>query len=244
VRSGNTRLPLILAGLAATATFVHIGFSSPFDALRFGHLFRSTKAHVKTITATPDQAKAASDASERSGGDFDEVDLENTAGATITIGDAASVDVIPSDDTTHRIIKSVHNGKLVITGIGGRAHLAVTLPHLKTLRVDGPGDVTLVGLRDPLSITANGPSTLRASGTVDSLILTLNGPSTLSMAKLQAKNIEIRMNGGGDAQVFATQSLQAEVHGMGRVRYLGDPQTVTKVNGNGSISPLSPTEQG
>jgi hypothetical protein len=232
---------LVLAGVAALATYHFIGSSSPFDALKLGRLHR----HVDALAAHLDsaQAKSGNDATKRGDGEFDEIDLENTAGATITIGDTASVDVLPSDGSGRRIVKSVHNGKLVISGTGSGARLMVTLPHLKTLRVDGPGDVDLVGLRDPLSITANGPSTLRATGAVDHLNLTLNGPSTLGMTKLQAKAIDIRMNGGGDAELFATQSLQAEVHGMGRVRYLGDPKTVTKITGSGSIAPLPPAEQ-
>ncbi|MBV8650610.1 MAG: DUF2807 domain-containing protein, partial [Alphaproteobacteria bacterium] len=88
-------------------------------------------------------------------------------------------------------------------------------------------------------ITINGVASLEATGAVDTLDLVLNGASRLNLAKLEAKNVSIRMNGIADAEVFATETLTAELHGPGRVRYLGDPRVTSSAAWPGSVAPVS-----
>jgi hypothetical protein len=132
----------------------------------------------------------------------------------------------------------VKDGKLVISGRGGAVRIVVTVPHLRSLEANGAAKVKLVGLKDPITIAAHGPVQISATGTVDSADLTMDGPSKLAMAKLETKNMTIKMNGLGDAEVFATETLTASVNGVGHVRYLGDPHTVAKVHGLGSVEKL------
>jgi hypothetical protein len=213
--------------------------------------YNAKAALADSEKALADGERAVADARRRLAADdinpadanVDEVVLQNTAGATITIGEKPAVHVVDGNGSRDQISTVIHDGKMTITSTGAPVRLAVTLPHLKSLRVNGPGNVNLVGLRDPLSIVTNGPATLQATGTVDSVNLTLNGPSNLSLSKLEAKNVAIRMNGGGNAEVFASKTLVAEVHGFGSVRYLGDPVTVTSVSGSGSIERLNSPKQ-
>jgi len=243
VRTGDARIPLLLAGASAVITCLIVGSLSPFDAFRIARLHGHLRDHAATLIYHFDSDRGRHDSSRTSqfepGSNFDEVVIENTASATITIGDRPSVAVNEPSHPSGRISTVVRGGKLVISSLGPPAHLSLTVTHLRSLRVNGPGDINLVGLHDPLSIVTNGPSSLRATGAIDCLNLMLNGPSNLSLSKLQAKNVAIRMNGGGNAEIFATDSLMAEVHGDGRVRYLGEPHTTTNIDGSGSIAPLT-----
>ena len=55
---------------------------------------------------------------------------------------------------------------------------------------------------------------------------------------LVAKNVEVSINGNGDAEIHATESVKAEVNGMGDVTYRGNPPTVEKqINGLGDVEP-------
>jgi len=167
---------------------------------------------------------------------FDSVTLENNASATITIGDRQSVRVSGGMGRTET---RVHDGKLIISGSIPGVKVAITVPHLKALEVNGVGKVSLEGLRDPVAIKANGAIKLSASGTVDSAQLVLNGPSKFDVARLQAKNVTVEVNGVGDADVYATENLVADVKGVGHIRYRGDPHLVTKINGPGTVQRLA-----
>jgi hypothetical protein len=140
--------------------------------------------------------------------------------------------------TGSHINTDVKDGKLVVSGRGGAARIVVTIPHLRSLEANGAAKVQLIGLKDSITIAAHGPVQISATGTVDSADLTMDGPSKLAMSKLETKNMTIKLNGLGDAEVFATETLTANVNGVGHVRYLGDPHTVANVHGMGSVEKL------
>jgi hypothetical protein len=170
---------------------------------------------------------------------FDSITIENNADATITIGDTQSVMI--TGDVGHTDTR-VHDGKLIVSASSPGARVAIIVPHLRVLQVNGYGKVSLVGLRDPIAIKANGAVQLWGSGSVESAELTLNGPSKFSLAKLEAKNLVIQVNGVGDADVYATENLVADVRGVGHVSYRGSPHLVTKINGPGSVQHVASSE--
>jgi hypothetical protein len=203
------------------------------------------RAEVDKAQAIADKAQAAvnskraPDSETRMLDPFDSVTIDNNATATIAIGDTQSVAISGTPGGTQT---RVHDGKLTVSGSTPGAHIAITLPHLRALQVNGYGQVDLQGLRDPIAIKANGSIHLSASGTVDSAELTLNGPSTFSLAKLEARNLVVEINGVGDADVNATETLVADVKGVGHVSYRGSPHLVTTIKGPGSIQHVASNE--
>ena len=177
-------------------------------------------------------ASAGTDTEVRALEPFDSITIENSADATVTIGDKQSVMITGGVGHTQT---NVHDGKLTISGSMPGMRVAIIVPHLHTLQVNGYGKVSLVGLRDPITIKANGAVQLWGSGTVESANLVMNGPSKFQLDKLEAKNLTVQVNGVGDADVFATESLTADVKGVGHVRYHGDPHLTTKINGPGTV---------
>ena len=182
------------------------------------------------VPAAP--AAPATDTEVRALEPFDSITIENSADATVTIGDKQSVMITGGIGHTET---NVHDGKLTVSGSMPGMRVAIIVPHLRALQVNGYGKVSLVGLRDPITIKANGAVQLWGSGTVDSANLVMNGPSKFQLDKLEAKNLTVQVNGVGDADVFATENLTADVKGVGHVRYHGDPHLVTRINGPGSV---------
>lgn len=188
---------------------------------------------VPAIPAIPPVPGVPAASETREVAPFDRIELTDNSEATVEIGATQSLNVTgPNIDT------DVKDGKLVISGRGGAVRIVVTVPHLRSLEAHGASKVKLVGLKDPITIAAHGPVQISATGTVDSADLTMDGPSKLAMAKLETKNMTIKINGLGDAEVFATETLTASVNGVGHVRYLGDPHTVATVHGLGSVEKL------
>ncbi len=239
MRPGDTRFPLIAAGVAAGIAYLVIGASSPFDLLHYlhAHAHKHAGAIEQTALTLPDDARPKAGFETHPLEEFDTVELDGETATTIAIGDVPSVLVTDAPGRADLVQTEVHRGKLIVTGSGGQ--LKITVPHLHKLQINRAGGIELVNLRDPLAITINGVASLKATGAVDSLDLVLNGASKLDLAKLEAKNVSIRMNGVSDAEVFATETLTAKLNGPGRVRYLGDPHVTSSVAWPGSVAPIS-----
>jgi hypothetical protein len=239
VQSGSARTPLIIAGFAALATYAVAGHHGPIGFLQtVGLLHHHTASASVTVDddVDSDDADGQTASGPRQVAPFDRVVLTDNADATIEIGDTQTVNVTAPNGK--RVKTDVHDGKLVVSGHMSGAHIVVTVPHLQSLEANGTTKVTLIGLKDSIKIIAHGPVDLTASGMVDSADLTLDGPSKLSMKTLETRNMTIRLNGMGDAEVFATETLTADVNGVGHVRYLGDPHTVSNIHGLGSVEKL------
>jgi hypothetical protein len=242
VQLGAGRTPLIIAGIAALVTYAAFGSGTPFGLLH--HFSKSHHPHSVSIAIDTDDKPASPGTPEanlitRDLPAFDSIVLEDGAAASITIGDTQSVGLTAPGGHGEGVKTEVHDGKLVVGGMGPAVHLILTVPHLRDIQVNGPSKVSIEGLREPISVTANGPAHLSASGSVESADLTVNGPSKLAFAELVAKNVQVHLNGLGDAEVNATQNLTADVEGVGRVRYMGQPHVVSTIHGTGSIKRLA-----
>ncbi len=230
---------MIIAGVAALATYIAVGHHGPVGFLQTVGLLHHHSASA-SVTADDDSDSDDSSAESSTGvrqvADFDQIQFTGATDATVEIGDTQAVSVTAAHG--ERVKTNVYGGKLVVTGHTSGAQIVVTVPHLRSIEASGASKIKLVGLKDPITIAAHGPVDLIATGAVDSADLTLDGPSKLSMKALQTKNMKIRLNGMGDAVVNATDTLTADVNGVGHVRYLGDPHTVANVHGLGSVEKL------
>jgi hypothetical protein len=62
--------------------------------------------------------------------------------------------------------------------------------------------------------------------------------STLHAYELSAPDVEVGIQGKGDAEVHATNRLRGSIVGMGNIRYTGHPKDVEKsITGIGDIEP-------
>lgn len=247
-----------MATICAVLTYLAVGKLSPFDAWRYVspphldlHRTLDTTAgwveafdhHWHPVGRVPRDVRALrvpgrTIVEQRALPPFDSIVLRNSADVTVTIGDQPTVSVEADENLVGRVSTTVESGKLVVGWTGGASRLNVTLPHLRSLNVDGPGSTSLSGLRDPISIVVSGAGNVKASGNVESVDLVVNGPGHFELTQLHAKDAKIVLMGTGDAAVFATRKLSATVFGPGSVRYLGDPHVTQNVLGPGSIAPI------
>ena len=78
---------------------------------------------------------------------------------------------------------------------------------------------------------------ITARGSVGILEAVVSGSGDLSLQNLKAEHINVTINGSGDAEVWANQSISAKVNGSGDIVYKGNPTEVdTRVNGSGDIT--------
>jgi hypothetical protein len=62
-----------------------------------------------------------------------------------------------------------------------------------------------------------------------------SGSTEIKSFGLLAENVEVRISGAGDADVFASVKLDVTVSGAGSIRYKGNPTVNQKMSGAGNI---------
>lgn len=110
----------------------------------------------------------------------------------------------------------------------------LVLPEL-SLRLSGAGqadmDVNVAGL---FAVELNGASKAELDGTCRTIKLDASGASKLDADNLMAQRADIRVSGASHADVYATESIDAEASGASHVNCKGNPKIVKKSDSGGS----------
>lgn len=105
------------------------------------------------------------------------------------------------------------------------------------IKMEGTGNAKLKDneIKD-LNIEINGKSNLEVEGKVEKLTAYVDGIGSLKAFGLEAENADIKLNGIGNVEVNVEKKLSAEVNGIGKVIYKGNPSLEkTELNGLGQI---------
>lgn len=104
------------------------------------------------------------------------------------------------------------------------------------LRVGGAGDIELALDTKELTVVNAGAANLKVSGRADKQVIQLDGAGNIQAFDLKSKRSEVRLNGMGNVEVYASEEIDAEMNGMGNIEYKGNPSKAQiKKNGLGSI---------
>lgn len=112
------------------------------------------------------------------------------------------------------------SGKIIINVFGsGDIQLDVDGPSVVS-EIHGSGDITLAGETKDVSCAIYGSGDFKASS-------------------LKAENAHVSIHGSGDAEVYASESLDAEIAASGDVHYRGEPKVTSSVHGSGEVSRMN-----
>lgn len=139
------------------------------------------------------------------------------------------IQVIIRFETLNEIIhKGV--GKIFSRGV-------LELPEL-TVENRGVGEMSLNVSTGKLRSTLEGVGNLSLSGKASQHDCHLTGTGKIEAHHLHAVDCNVVSNGVGSVEVYASESIKAELKGMGKIVYHGQPKNVqSKINGMGSIVP-------
>lgn len=198
----------------------------------------------------------------RNVGAFFELDIEGAYEIVLQEGTNPLV-AIETDENLHQYIETTIDGKtlrirdvekvepseyirLLVSyqhideiRLGGAAKISnqgrLNTDELK-IRVDGAGLLDLSLQAKELDLQLDGAGAVNLSGTVNKQRLELSGAGNVNAFELQSKDCDINLSGFGSAQVFVTDNLNAEVSGVGSIRFKGDPRNIKReVTGLGNI---------
>lgn len=96
--------------------------------------------------------------------------------------------------------------------------VAVSLPSVDALTLQGDGNITVTGINSPhLTVALPGSGVIHATGTTTRLEVTISGEGTALLGQLTARDVKAALSGDGSITLAATHSLKASISGNGTI---------------------------
>ncbi len=175
--------------------------------------------------------------------EFQNLDAGGAFTIRVHVGQVPSLRISAEENLLYFIRTYVKEDKLVIDtkkNISPRKEILieVTTPSLKSIDVSGANNISVSGVNtDDFSVDLSGAGHVYVDGTAYKFDADLSGAGSLDARDLKANIVRVSVSGAASAHVFAKESLDASVSGVGSIDYYGDPQKIrTNVSGVGSIS--------
>jgi hypothetical protein len=199
-------------------------------------------------------------------GDFSEIMLDGAFKVYLVQGDRCLVTVKATNDDVFENIKIKRNQNGVEIKMDqsffkySRISLYITFKTLEKLNIEGGVNLKTNGYLDLNNFAVNiegganidldmkaknvevygeGGFLFELKGVADKLDVTIKGAGHVSAAELKTKDVSFTVAGFGTGSVYATNSLNAKIEGVGKIRYKGDPKVNQYIDGLGSVKPYS-----
>lgn len=176
---------------------------------------------------------------------FTAIDMQGAISLTVDTGPQQSLKLTGSDKFINGVSTEVVNGVLRIrmkdeelNRKHGEQRIAVTVPELRALTVEGAGAIKLNNIRGQrLDVDYQGAGKMDINGAVKSFRMKAEGVGQVDTRQLIAEDVNVDFQGVGGVSVYARHRLDATVQGMGSLTYYGRPQIVNKsAEGLGKVS--------
>ncbi|MCL2445859.1 MAG: DUF2807 domain-containing protein [Oscillospiraceae bacterium] len=97
------------------------------------------------------------------------------------------------------------------------------------------GEFNFGALQDGLNVQVEGVGTVQLRGSAPNAFISVEGVANVRAFDFIAENAEVRVDGVGSVDVYATETLTARVRGVGTVRYDGGARVNRDVEGVGRV---------
>lgn len=157
----------------------------------------------------------------------------NVEGKTLVIKSRPCV----NSDKTIKIELTVP--KLTAIDINGSASVRFTeLMNTEdfNISINGSGDFNGNVFANTVDANINGSGDILINGTTKNLDVEINGSGEFMGLGLKSFEADVTIRGSGDVDVNALNKLKAEVLGSGDIRYIGNPQISSSIQGSGQVS--------
>lgn len=154
-------------------------------------------------------------------------------------GDRLEIKTTKSLSSNDGLVLEVTYKELTAIEVGGAATITSEEPIVGdylNVTMSGAGAIDLEVNLKVLKTSVSGAGAVDFKGIADEHYIQMSGAGGLDAYNLQSKVCEVNISGVGGANIFVTESLAANVSGVGSISYKGNPQSVKKeVSGLGSI---------
>lgn len=170
--------------------------------------------------------------------DFDAIEIGGAYELDVIVGEDFSIELSGPSEEMARVEATLKNGALVlgakkrIKGDNKGVKAVVTMPALSRISVSGVADADVSGVdAKEFKLDLSGVGEVNIAGACDRLVARVSGVGEVDAQSLQCKAVDVKVAGIGEARVYASESVSAEVSGMGGIMVYGSPKSVDKRGG-------------
>ncbi len=144
-----------------------------------------------------------------------------------------------------RPAEPIRNGDVLVIDSGGviardSSDIKLVTTDLREVVLNGSGDVTIKGVFAP-AFTAinNGSGSIDGEGDARDVTIVSTGSGEVDLRRISSKTATVSLNGSGDSEVCAFESIYGAVSGSGSLYYACHPDIVeVAVTGSGDVDPI------
>jgi hypothetical protein len=174
---------------------------------------------------------------------FKEVSLNGSGQLTLDRDGTESLTITADDNLLPYLTSEVSGNRLTLgtkehTGISPSKDIIykLTVKDLDEITVAGSGSADAKGIHtDQLKVVVAGSGSLSATGTADQQEVMIAGSGDYHGANVKSRGVTISIMGSGNAELDASDKLNATIMGSGDIKYSGDAVVSKNILGSGSI---------
>jgi len=179
---------------------------------------------------------------ERDLSDFENIDISSIINVNVSYDEAQSVVVKANDNIINRVRTIVSGNTLLIDLKDGSydnisVEIDIKIPDVESIDNEGTGNVDLSGFEnlDKIDFNSVGTGNITAQGSADDLSIELTGTGSFRGFEFLAKNVNAKLTGTGNIEVFCTEELDGSITGTGNIYYKGNPDIDVTITGIGKV---------
>lgn len=176
-------------------------------------------------------------------GQFTQIEAEGALDLIVHVGSSEQkIEIRGDDNIVPNIDVRIRGDKLVVDHQGWLRPdlplvIEVWVAQLDGVEASGATDIDIEGLSsDRFELDLSGAADAQLSGRVQHFEVEVSGAADVDARELEAAMVVLDMSGAGEARVWATQLLEVDISGAGRVVYTGEPIDIRQnIRGAGSV---------
>ncbi len=215
-------------------------------SIRFGHIcivVATLMLNGCDIKFQGIQGSGVSKSETRTVAEFDQIEIDGVGTVNITFSETPSLQVTFDDNLLQYLKTEVIDGTLKISSSESTSSATgptfdIVMNKVNAVDIDGAAKVNILDAKlDNFKLRVDGACTFVADGVAESLEIDMSGAGRIDANELKAKSVKISISGAAKADVFASETLDANISGAGRVNCLGNPKGGKRdVSGAGRIN--------
>jgi hypothetical protein len=174
--------------------------------------------------------------------DFTKLSIEGHGIINVEFGDEPSLRLTCDDNLLEFVETEVDGDELRISHTetidpSDALRIDIVVKTLSEIDLSGAAKLNIQSAKlDDLRLSISGSANIQADGTAENVVIRVSGAANISAGELRAKSVDISISGTGNAEVYASEWLEASVSGAGKINCLGSPQIrKQEVSGVGRI---------
>ena len=122
---------------------------------------------------------------------------------------------------------------LAISGSGNARTASPVRADDLRLEIRGSGNIECDADASSLDAAIGGSGGITARGRAERMSVTIGGSGSVRAHEMESRRATVRIDGSGDAMIYATDTLDVSINGSGSVRYGGGARTTVHKSGSG-----------